>query len=237
VQADVAGRASNVLAGAINKLATPVAFVNSVNNPVASSGGVDIESDKLFLSRFLLTVRQKSAGGNITDYQIWARETPAVSLGAVSVLPEWNGYGTVKVVIVNSDNTISDAATVTKVYNYIQTRRPIGAAVTVQAAVAASVKARFTLTVESGFSLVTIREQVRQAIIAFLNSQPVGGDGGFVLFYRVQQAALTDIDGIDTFDMYTTGYGIRRTGAPSFSTANVVIAGTEKPIAGTVTAV
>ena len=237
VQAERAGRAGNVLAGAINKLATPVAFVNSVTNPVASENGVNVESDRLFLSRFLLTVRQKSAGGNDTDYQIWARETPGTSLGVVSVIPEWNGYGTVKVVIVNSDNTIPNAATVTKVYDYVETRRPIGAHVTVQAAVAVLIDARFTLTVEEGFSLVAVQEQVKQAIVAYLNSLSVGGDDGLVLFYRVQQAALESVEGIDTFDMYTAGYGIKRSGAPSFSTANVILAGTEKPIAGTITAV
>jgi uncharacterized phage protein gp47/JayE len=237
VQAAAAGRSGNVLSGAINRLATPVAFVTAVNNPVASFGGVDVESDRLFLSRFLLTVRQRSAGGNDTDYQIWARETPGTSLGVVSVLPEWNGYGTVKVVIVNSDNTIPDAATVTKVYNYIETRRPIGAHVTVQSAVAVLIEARFTLTVESGFSLVAVQEEVRQAITAFLNAEPVGGDEGYVLFYRVQQAAISGVEGIDTFDMYSAGYGIRKSGAPSFGIASVAVAGTEKPVAGTITAV
>jgi uncharacterized phage protein gp47/JayE len=237
VQAAAAGRSGNVLAGAINRLATPVAFVTAVSNPVAADGGVNRESDRLFLSRFLLTVRQRSAGGNDTDYQIWARETDGTSLGAVSVLPEWNGYGTVKVVIVNSDNSIPNAATVSKVYDYIQTRRPIGAHVTVEAAVAAGVDARFTLTVEEGFSLASVQDEVKQAIRAFLNSQPVGGDEGFVLFYRVQQAALEDVKGIDTFDMYTSGYGIRRSGASTFSTNNVTVTGTEKPIAGTITAV
>lgn len=237
VQAATAGAAGNVLAGAVNRLATPVAFVTGVNNPVPAEGGVNRESDRLFLSRFLLTVRQRSAGGNDTDYQIWARETDGTSLGAVSVLEEWAGYGTVKVVIVNSDNSIPNASTVTKVYDYIQTRRPIGAHVTVEAAVAVLIEARFTLTVEEGFSLASVQDEVKQAITAFLNAQPVGGDDGFVLFYRVQQAALENVKGIDTFDMYSTGYGIRRAGAPSFSTNNVTVTGTEKPIAGNVTAV
>lgn len=237
VQATRAGRAGNVLPNAINRLATPVAFVTSVINPVSSEGGVDAESDRLFLSRFLLTVRQRSAGGNDTDYQIWARETPGTSLGVVSVIPEWNGYGTVKVVIVNSDNSIPNAATVTKVYDYIETRRPIGAHVTVQAAVAVLIDARFTLTVEEGFSLVAVQEDVKTAIIQYLNALSVGGDDGLVLFYRVQQAALESVEGIDTFDMYSTGYGIKRAGGPTFSTANVTVSGTEKPIAGTVTAV
>jgi uncharacterized phage protein gp47/JayE len=236
VQADRAGRRSNVLAGAINRLAIPVAFVSKVINPVDAIDGVDRESDRLFLSRFLLTVRQRSAGGNDTDYQIWARETPGTSLGPVSVLEEWAGYGTVKVVIVNSDNTVSDAATVSRVYNYIQTRRPIGANVTVQAAVGVLIEARFTLTVKSGFSLVAVQEEVRQAISAYLNTVQVGGDQGHVLFYRVQQSAINNVEGIDTFNMYSTGYGIRRSGAPSYSTADITVTGTEKPVAGTITA-
>lgn len=237
VQAAIAGRNGNVLGGAINRLAIPVSFVSKVSNPVAAIDGVDRESDRLFLSRFLLTVRQRSAGGNDTDYQIWARETPGTSLGTVSVIEEWAGYGTVKVVIVNSDNTIPDAATVGKVYDYIQTRRPIGASVTVQAAVAVLVEARFTLTAKENFSLVAVQQEVRASIVSFLNAQPVGGEEGMVMFYRVQQAAIANTDGIETFDMYSTGYGIRRAGAPTFSTNNVTVSGTEKPVAGTITVV
>jgi hypothetical protein len=81
-----------------------------------------------------------------------------------------------------------------------------------------------------------VQEEVRQAISTYLNTVPVGGDDGFVMFYRVQQAAINEVDGIDTFNMYSTGYGIRRSGAPSFSTADVTVTGTEKPVAGTVTA-
>jgi uncharacterized phage protein gp47/JayE len=235
IQADLAGRQGNVLAGAINRLASPVAFVTAITNPVATFGGVDIESDRLFLARFLLTVRQPSAGGNDTDYEIWARETPGTSLGAVSVIPEWAGYGTVKVVVINSDNTIPGAETVNRIHAYIETKRPIGADVTVEAAVALGIEARFTLTAQEGFNLATVQEQARQAIIVYLSALPVGGDDGLVLFYRVQQAAIENTEGIDTFNMYSSGYGIRKTGAPSFSTSDIVVAGTEKPVAGTVT--
>jgi uncharacterized phage protein gp47/JayE len=236
IQAERSGRQSNVLAGAINRLASPVAFVTAVTNPVATFGGVDIESDRLFLARFLLTVRQPSAGGNDTDYEIWARETPGTSLGAVSVIPEWSGYGTVKVVVINSDNTIPNTEMINRIAAYIETKRPIGADVTVQAAVAVTIEARFTLTAQPGFNLATVREQVRQQIIAYINLQPVGGDDGFVLFYRVQQAAIEDVEGIDTFDMYSSGYGIRKGTSGAFTTNNIVIAGTEKPVAGTVVA-
>jgi uncharacterized phage protein gp47/JayE len=204
---------------------------------VGATGGVDRESDRVFLSRFLLQVRQKSSGGNEVDYEIWARETPGTTLGAVSVLPEWDGFGTVKVVIINDDNSIPDGTTVSRVYDYIQTRRPVGADVTVEAATPVSIEARFTLTVEAGFSAATVKEEVRQNIIAHLNDEPVGGDEGLVLFWRVQQAALEDVQGIETFDMYSTGYGIREAGGPAYTTDNVVVSGTEKPIAGTVTAV
>jgi len=235
-QAAIAGSGGNVLTGAVNRLAVPVAFVSKVSNPVPAAGGVNRESDRLFLSRFLLTVRQRSAGGNDTDYQIWARETPGTSLGAVSVLEEWNGYGTVKVVIVNSDNSIPNAATVSKVYEYIETKRPIGAHVTVEAAVAIGIDAHFTMTVQPGFSLVAVQQDVVNAITAYLNIIPVGGDDGFVMFYKVQQAAITGIDGIETFNMYSTGYGIRQAGAANYGTADLPISGTGKPIAGAITA-
>lgn len=237
VQAEVAGKRGNVLAGAINKLVTPITFVTAISNPVAATGGLDRESDRLFLGRFLIETRTKSRGGNDVDYEIWARETPGVSLGAVSVLAEWNGYGTVKVVIINADNSIPDASIVGKVYAYIQTKRPIGADVTVQSATPANIEARFTLTAKVGYSLASVQQVARQAIISYLNSITVGGEEGLILFYRVQQAALDNTEGIETFDMYSAGYGIRRAGAPAYGTVNIAVLGTEKPVAGAVTVV
>src|SRR5437660_9572347 len=119
VRADLPGVIGNVATGAINLLTSGTSFVTAVTNPVAFINGLDAETDAQFLTRYLLSVRSPSSGGNITDYQRWAKETPNVNIGQVSVISLWNGNGTVKIVVINSDNTIPSAATIGAIQQYV----------------------------------------------------------------------------------------------------------------------
>ena len=74
------------------------------------------------------------ASGNINHYKQWARSVSGV--GNAAVLPLWDGNGTVKVVVASEENEPLDEAIVSKVAQYIESVRPIGAEVTVVSATA-----------------------------------------------------------------------------------------------------
>ena len=63
--------------------------------------GEDQESDEALRARYYETTNEQGFGGNIIDYQNKTKEIAGV--GAVKVTPIWNGPGTVKLTILDSD--------------------------------------------------------------------------------------------------------------------------------------
>jgi uncharacterized phage protein gp47/JayE len=247
IQADVAGTTGNVAALAINQLTSPTSFVTAIVNPVPTTGGLSGETDAQFLARYLLTVRSPSSGGNVSDYQIWASQAPGVAIGQISVLPLWSGNGTVKLVIINNDNTIPNSAAVAAVQQYIDPgslgqgggKAPIGAQVTVVAATAVPIDFAAAITVAAGYNAALLRSQISTAIVAYLNNLPVGVSVTFTQLQYVILADLTQVGGerlgVADFDVQTSGHGVKKSSSGTWTQANVALLGTEKATAGTVT--
>lgn len=128
-QAQEAGSNYNVDAGTITKIPVSIYGVQSVVNDEAAYDGFDEETDEELRERLFFKVRQPSTSGNKNHYITWATSVDGV--GGVKVLPLWNGNGTVKVIITNAENEIASEDLITKVQNYIDEQRPIGATVTV----------------------------------------------------------------------------------------------------------
>lgn len=90
--------------------------------------GADEESDELLRARYYDRVRLPATSGNEAHYLQWAQEVPGV--GKAKVFPLWNGNGTVKVLIVDSEGKVNSGLE-TPVAAHIEKERPIGATVTV----------------------------------------------------------------------------------------------------------
>jgi len=63
--------------------------------------GEDEEETEHFRERYYETINSKAFGGNIADYRLKTKEIDGV--GAVRVIPVWDGGGTVKVIITDSE--------------------------------------------------------------------------------------------------------------------------------------
>ena len=63
--------------------------------------GEDEESDDALRARYFESLESQAFGGNIADYKNKVELLPGV--GAVKVFPVWNGGGTVKIVLVDSE--------------------------------------------------------------------------------------------------------------------------------------
>ena len=107
----------NVGVGTVNLLISSVSGVSSVTNEVATSGGLDLESDESLLERYLQKVRNPGTSGNVADYSNWAMEVPGV--GAVAVVPVRDGNGTVSVAILDDAMESPSATIVRTVQDYI----------------------------------------------------------------------------------------------------------------------
>jgi uncharacterized phage protein gp47/JayE len=129
VEAAIAGSAGNVAAGTINTIPLSIPGITGVTNAEAAHDGYDEESDADLLARYYVVVRTPATSGNVYHYYNWAMSVEGV--GACRVLPLWNGNGTVKVIIIDSNHQTASDELLQKVWDYIETVRPIGATVTV----------------------------------------------------------------------------------------------------------
>lgn len=120
--------------GAIGNLYSGVLdSIDNVSNITATlsdifSYGTDEETDNNLRDRFYSQIRKPSTSGNADNYIKWALKVPGV--GDAKVFPLWNGPGTVKLLVVDNKMCINEQLE-QKVYDYIETVRPIGATVTV----------------------------------------------------------------------------------------------------------
>lgn len=96
IQATEAGSAGNVAALAITAQSTPLPPGVTFSNPDPTRGGSDVESDDALRERILEAIAGKGPGA-VADYVRWAGAWPGV--GRVTVVPVWNGAGTVLVMI------------------------------------------------------------------------------------------------------------------------------------------
>ena len=117
-----------------------LAGLESVENVKPLSGGADVEDDESLRERTLLKMRYPGTSGNKYHYMHWAREVDGV--GRVKVFPLWQGPGTVKVSILDSNQKPAKDDLIKKVAYHIdhggerngEGLAPIGAYLTVATA-------------------------------------------------------------------------------------------------------
>lgn len=120
------GIIGNLYAGTLENIDNVSGITATLTDIITS--GQDTESDDNLRSRFYAYLQRPSTSGNVFNYREWAMSVPGV--GDVKVFPLWNGNGTVKVLVIDSNKEI-DKTLEQIVYNYIETVRPVGASVTV----------------------------------------------------------------------------------------------------------
>lgn len=130
--------------------------------------GEDDESDEALRARYLHRVRNPSSGGNAADYRDWAMSIAGV--GDAKVYPLWDGPGTVKVVIVDSDKMPASPTLVEEAAEQIETKRPIGAAVTVVSAAAAPIEVAASVVLAAGYTLQVVRDSFAIALETYFRS-------------------------------------------------------------------
>lgn len=139
IEAVEPGENGNVGPGAITEFDSVDGLVR-VENLEATINGTDIESDENLRERTLLKMRYPGTSGNVYHYMHWAMEVEGV--GRVKVFPLWDGNGTVKVSILDSNQRKASLDLMEKVKTHIdgdggpmgEALAPIGATLTVSTA-------------------------------------------------------------------------------------------------------
>lgn len=227
IEAVEAGASGNVAAGTITMLVQPVAGVTSVTNTAATSGGTDVEDDASLLARLLAKVRNPGTSGNKADYKNWALEVSGV--GDAQIIPLWNGNGTVKVVLLDTNKLPASQAIVDAVQAYIdpdpaqgEGKAPIGAAVTVVAATAVNINVSAIVIHDGTRTIGDIQADFESALVNYLKEIAFSNDP--TVRYNKIGSLLLDVQGVTDYSNLLVNGG----------TSNVAINAGEVAIKGTV---
>lgn len=123
------GKEYNISAFAIKSLNTSINGIEKVENLESFVGSNSTESDDELRKRTFQKINYPTASGNANHYREWASEVNGI--GAVKVLPTWNGPGSVKLIILDSQRKTANQALIENTSAHIEKNRPIGAVVTV----------------------------------------------------------------------------------------------------------
>lgn len=147
------------------------------------------------------------------------------------MIPVWNGGGTVKLIIIDSEYHVASVELVKAVQEAIDPDpqgtgtgiAPIGHTVTVVSAEAFAVDVSCNITLVEGYQLVTVKTKIKEALEAyFLDMRKAWENGGLVVRISQIENRILGVDGVlDVIN--TTANG---------STENLVLEVDQLPIMG-----
>lgn len=170
------GTGSNVMAGAIALAQNPIEGITYIGNADKITDGADIEDDETYRERILEVYRTELMFvGNPADYVRWAKEVSGV--GAAVCISEWDGPGTVKLVITDTSGEPASKTMLDDVYNHIASTAsslerlaPIGATLTVVAPEPVDVDFICVIKIEDTYAVETIREEIRKNLSKYFDT-------------------------------------------------------------------
>lgn len=138
--------------------------------------GEDEEDTEAFRQRYYNNIRNESFGGNVSAYKEEISKIPGV--GGVKIFPAWNGGGTVRCVIIDSEYSVPTDTLVAMVQDTIDPMflggeytqgmglgiAPIGHFVTIQGANPEVVNITTRLTYRDGYTLEAVRAEIEATI-------------------------------------------------------------------------
>lgn len=170
LQCETSGSKANGYLGTL----IPVEYIEGLTTAEVTEilvPGEDEEETEAFRERYFRSFDPESYGGNIADYKQKTKSIPGV--GGVKVYPVWNGGGTVKLVIINSEYQKPSSELVDQVQTIIDPVQnqgmglgiaPIGHVVTVEGVKERAVNISTNITYQQGWQWEDIKPYVEEAI-------------------------------------------------------------------------
>ncbi len=186
VECEIPGTVGNVPTGAIRYFPVSIPGLTSVTNLEPVVNGYDAESDEELRQRYYKKIRTPSISGNKHHYIQWAKEITGV--GDARVVPLWNGPGTVKVVIIDSNKQPASNDLVQAVKEHIEEERPIGANVTIVSAVSHPIYIELTEIIDEMHTIQQIREKIEENIKKYLKE--IAFKANFISYAQIGKTIL-----------------------------------------------
>ena len=175
VTATTPGIIGNVQANTITLLATAIAGIDTVTNPVATAGGLDAETDAALRLRFtsFLASRARATPLAIGNAILSVRQGLNYTLQE-NVAPDGSARMGNFVVTVDDGSGAPSAALMTEVANAVESVRPIGALYAIQPPVIIIANVSLAISTTVGSNHVLVAANVSVAITAAINAMMIG---------------------------------------------------------------
>lgn len=194
IEAQNPGSDGNADAGEVNYFPVTLSKITSVTNTEKITGGADEETDEAFRDRYYYFLDHPVTSGNEYEYEQWAREVSGVGLAKCYRI--WAGPGTVKVVITSDTLGPADDTLVKTVYDYIESKRIVGASLTVESAETVEINVSATVVVSSGYAIESVKEQYETLLATYFKD--VGFEGGLIPYTKLG-SILQEIPGVEYY--------------------------------------
>ncbi len=156
--------------------------------------GEDEEDTEVFRKRYLNSLESQAFGGNIADYK---QKTNAIEgVGGVKVTPAWDGGGTVKLTIINSEFKVPSDELIEVVQNKIDPighsgegmgLAPIGHVVTVVGVNPKIINVNCNITYQSGWNWESAKNYISSAIDQYFHELHKAWEESESLIVRISQ--------------------------------------------------
>ncbi len=167
--------------------------------------GEDEEDEDSLRARYYASFDSAAYGGNVADYKEKVSGLPGV--GGVKVYPVWNGGGTVKLVVMDSNYQVPSSTLVAQVQEAVdpsespgtgQGVAPIGHVVTVAGVTSAAVNIVTEITYQSGWTWEDIRAYAESTMDSYFAELAASWAGEDHLIVRISQieTRLLDLAGV-----------------------------------------
>lgn len=220
VKAAEIGDKYNVLAEEINTLPANINGVTGVINADKFLGGTERENDDSLANRILARLQAPATSGNVYHYKLWAMDVTGV--GDAKIFPLDNGAGTVTVMPITADKRSPGDDIITKVADYIEGQRPIGATVTVAAPTEVLIEVSATINISSAVTIELVKEEYINLLRDYIKRSVFRLA---VVDYYKCLSMFYDIAGVLSVESFVLNGG----------TANITIGEKEIQVTGTVT--
>lgn len=172
---ETAGTGGNYCIGNITPINTISGLTAAAITEVITPGENE-EDTEVFRKRYFAALKSQAYGGNGADYR--EKITAISGVGGVKVYRCWNGGGTVKCVVINSDYSVPDTEFIASLQNLIDPTpqgegygiAPIGHTVTLAAATQTAINVTATITPQSGVTVADLQPLIVAKIKSYLEN-------------------------------------------------------------------
>lgn len=210
LECETAGTAGNELYGSL----IPIEYVPGLATAELTElliPGEDEEDTEVFRQRYLNSLQSEAYGGNISDYKEKTKKIQGV--GGVKVYPVWDGGGTVKLVIIDSNFDPPSP----ELLNFVQETMdpvamggkgvgvaPIGHVVTVVGVETVSVTIETVITFEDGYTWPDIEAAATAKIEDYFKELRETWEDESALVVRISQIEVRLLDLVGVLDIADT---------------------------------